>query len=46
MGDMPLSSVGNPAVKDLVAKTVSENRAPKTIKNVIQVAKMVVASAI
>jgi integrase len=46
MGDMPLSSVGNLAVKGLVAKMVAERRAPKTIKNVIQVVKMVVASAV
>jgi len=46
MGDMPLSSVGNLAAKGLVARMVVENRAPKTIKNVIQVVKMVVASAI
>jgi integrase len=46
MGDMPLSSVGNLAAKGLVAQMVAEKRAPKTIKNVIQVVKMVVASAI
>jgi integrase len=46
MGDMPLSSVGNLAAKGLVAKMVAEMRAPKTIKNVVQVVKMVVASAI
>ncbi len=46
MGDMPLSSVGNLAVKGLVAKMVAQKRAPKTIKNVVQVAKMVVASAV
>ena len=46
MGDMPLSSVGNLAAKGLVAQMVAERRAPKTIKNVIQVVKMVVASAI
>ena len=45
MGDMPLSSVGNLAAKGLVAKMVAEKRAPKTIKNVVQVVKMVVASA-
>ena len=46
MGDMPLSSVSNLAVKGLVAKMVAGMRAPKTIKNVIQVVKMVVASAV
>ena len=46
MGDMPLSSAGNLAAKGLVARMVAENRAPKTIKNVIQIVKMVVASAI
>jgi len=46
MGDMPLASVGNPAAKGLVAQMAAENRAPKTINNVIQVVKMVVASAI
>ena len=46
MGAMPLSSVGNGAAKGLVARMVAEKRAPKTIKNVVQVVKMVVASAI
>lgn len=46
MGDMPLASKGNLAAKGLVAQMVAEKRAPKTIKNVIQVVKMVVASAI
>ncbi len=46
IGDMPLSSVGNLAAKGLVAKMVAQKRAPKTIKNVVQVVKMVVASAV
>jgi hypothetical protein len=46
MGDMPLASIANGAAKGLVAQMVAEKRAPKTIKNVIQIIKMIVASAI
>jgi len=46
LGDLALASVGNLAAKGLVAKMVAEGRAPKTVNNVIQVVKMVVASAI
>ena len=46
LGDAPLSSVNNSVVKGLVTKMVEANRSPKTIHNVVQVAKSVVASAV
>jgi integrase len=46
LGDMPLSSIGNPPAKGLVGQMLAERRSHKTIKNVIRVAKMVVAFAI
>ena len=46
MGDMPLSNVNNLALKGLVSEMSEAGFSPKTIWNYLQVAKMVVASAI
>jgi len=46
LGDMPLSSINNLIVKELVSKMVRANLSPKSIHNYIQVVKMVVASAV
>jgi integrase len=46
LGDVPLSSVNNLAVKQLVAKMTERGMSPKMISNVVQVVKMVVASAV
>ncbi len=46
IGELPLSSVNNSVVKDLVAKMAEAGLSPKMINNVIQVVKMVVASAV
>ncbi len=47
IGDMPLESVNNLAMKNLVANMVaSEKLGPKSIVNYTQVVKMVVASAV
>jgi integrase len=46
IGAVPLSSVGNLAVKELVAEMSKACFSPKTIRNYIQVVKMVVASAV
>jgi integrase len=46
LGDLPLSSVNNLAVRGLVATMVKAGVSPKMISNVIQVVKMVVASAV
>jgi integrase len=46
LGDMALSSVNNLAVKQLVAKMTTAELSPKTMNNVVQVVKMVVASAL
>lgn len=46
IGDVPLSAVNNLVVKQLVAKITMAGLSPKTITNVAQVVKMVVASAL
>ena len=46
LGDLPLASVGNLALKGLVEKMVKASLSPKTIKNYAQVVKAVVASAV
>ena len=46
LGDVPLSSVGNLALKGLVAKMVKAGLSPKTINTYSQVVKSVVASAV
>ena len=46
LGDLPLSSVNNPVVKRLVATMTKVGVSPKMVSNVIQVVKMVVASAV
>jgi integrase len=46
VGDVPLSAVNNLVVKQLVAKMTMAGLSPKTINNVVQVVKMVVASAL
>jgi len=46
LGDMPLASVGNAAVKCLVEKMHAAGLSPKTISNYVGLVKLVVASAI
>jgi len=46
LGDVPLSSLNNPVVKELVSKMTTGGLSPKTIHNVVQVVKLVVASAL
>jgi site-specific recombinase XerD len=46
LGGLPLSSVNNLVVKGLVAKMVDNGLSAKMIGNVVQVVKMVVASAV
>lgn len=46
LGDMPLSSVGNVALKELVEHMVKAVLSPKTINTYSQVVKSVVASAV
>src|SRR5258707_10311394 len=46
VGDMPLDSVSNLAMKELVAKMDKGGLAPKSIGNYTQIVKSVVASAI
>lgn len=46
LGDVPLASVNNLALKDLVSKMSDAAFTPKTMHNYLQVVKMVVASAI
>jgi integrase len=46
LGDLPLSSVGNLALKGLVEKMVKAGLSPKTVNNYSQVVKAVVASAV
>jgi integrase len=47
LGDVPLESVNNLAVKLLVAKMVATGKlGPKSINNYVQVIKMIVASAV
>jgi integrase len=45
-GDLPLSSVNNLAARGLVTKMTEAGMSPKMVNNVIQVAKMVVASLV
>jgi integrase len=46
LGDLPLVSVGNLALKGLVEKMVEAGLSPKTVNNYSQVVKAVVASAV
>jgi integrase len=46
LGDMPLASVNNPSVKQLVSQMADAGLSPKSIHNYVQVVKMVVASAV
>jgi integrase len=46
LGDFPLASVGNLALKGLIEKMVKAGLSPKSIKNYTQVVKSVVASAV
>lgn len=46
LGDVPLSSVGNLALKALVEKMVTAGLSPKTVNTYSQVVKSVVASAV
>ena len=46
LGDIPLSSVGNLALKGLVEKMVEAGLSPKTVNTYSQVVKSVVASAV
>jgi site-specific recombinase XerD len=46
LGDLPLASVNNKAVKALVAKMLAANLSPKTVANYVGLVKLVVASAI
>ena len=46
LGDMPFASVNNLALKELVCKMAEAGFSPKTMHNYLQVAKMVVASAV
>jgi integrase len=46
LGDLPLSSVGNLALKGLVEKMVEAGLSPKTVNTYSQVVKSVVASAV
>ena len=46
LGDLPLSSVNNLVVKRLVTKMTDAGLSPKMVNNVVQVVKMVVASAV
>ena len=46
LGDVPLSSVGNLALKGLVGKMVKAGLSPKTVNTYSQVVKSVVASAV
>lgn len=46
LGDLPLSSVNNLALKGLVTRMVEANKSPKMVGNVIQLAEMIVASAV
>lgn len=45
IGDLPLESVNNLALRDLVAKMVKGGLSPKSVVNYSQIVKMVVASA-
>lgn len=46
LGDLPLSSVNNLVLRGFVTKMTEANMSPKMVGNVIQVVKMVVASAV
>jgi integrase len=46
LGEMPLASVNNLALKELVCKMAEAEFSPKTMHNYLQVVKMVVASAV
>ena len=46
IGDLPVSSVNNLAVRGLVTKMADAGMSPKMVNNVVQVVKMVVASAV
>lgn len=46
LGDLPLSSVNNLVLRGLVTKMTEADMSPKMVSNVIQVVKMVVASAV
>ena len=46
IGEMPLSEVNNVAAKALVTKMAEVGFSPKTMRNYLQVVKMVVASAV
>ena len=46
LGDIPVSSVNNLAVRGLVTKMADAGMSPKMVSNVVQVVKMVVASAV
>lgn len=44
IGDLPLSSVNNLALKGLVTRMVEAGLSPRMVGNVIQLAEMIVAS--
>ena len=46
LGEMPLASVNNLAVRELVSQMETAGFSPKTMHNYVQVVKMVVASAV
>jgi len=46
LGDLPLSSVNNLVVRGLVTNMTKASVSPKMVSNVVQVVKMVVASAV
>lgn len=46
LGDLPLSSVNNRAVRHLVTKMTEAGKSPKMVNNVVQVVKMIMASAV
>lgn len=46
LGGLPLSSVNNPVVRGLVTKMTEAGLSAKMVNNVVQVVKMVVASAV
>jgi integrase len=46
IGDLPLSEIGNAALKDVVATMSAKNLSPAAINNYAKVVKMVVASAV
>jgi len=46
LGDVPLSSVNNLVVKGLATRMVKVGMSPKMVANVVQLAQMVVASAV